>query len=271
MSWESSASRRDSPAPRAAWRGPRRSPAPGPASRSACAPSRERRRRGSTAARRRARERRGQRQHLVRQRRRTRGTTPRGRPADRDLLDAAGIEGHAAGQAGPLAGQGVLQLGGRRRQRTSSTTIADSDESSRSKQRLGQQPVAARQIHDPAASEQAPHAPGHLPRLEQLLARQASRGAHRPPQPIEQRPAGKPPQVVRRQPIPRRAIESPRRFVTCCILNCELRVGLYLFTDSPYTSIRPTFTNPPHPWPLPGSRSANPTSSTRLRSGATQA
>src|SRR6185369_544939 len=41
----------------------------------------------------------------------------------------------------------------------------------------------------------------------------------------------------------------------------------YRFTGTPYTSIRPTFTNPPHPWPLPGMRSAKPTSSTLLRSG----
>lgn len=43
--------------------------------------------------------------------------------------------------------------------------------------------------------------------------------------------------------------------------------SVYRFTGLPKTSNRATFTNPPHPWPLPGSRSAKPISSTLLKSG----
>ena len=38
-------------------------------------------------------------------------------------------------------------------------------------------------------------------------------------------------------------------------------------TALPYTSIVPRWMYPPTPWPLPGIRSTNPTSSTLLRSG----
>ena len=41
-------------------------------------------------------------------------------------------------------------------------------------------------------------------------------------------------------------------------------------TALPYTSREPTWTHPPVPWPLPGIRSAMPTSSTLLRSGLAQ-
>jgi hypothetical protein len=50
-----------------------------------------------------------------------------------------------------------------------------------------EQAVAGREIDDPAAPEHAPDAPRHLPRLVELLARQASGLARGPCNPVEQR------------------------------------------------------------------------------------
>jgi hypothetical protein len=67
--------------------------------------------------------------------------------------------------------------------------------------------MAASDVHDPAAPEEPPHAASHLPRFEQLLARQAPRTAHGATQPIEQRGPRKPPEIVRGQAIRRCPIE----------------------------------------------------------------
>jgi len=59
-----------------------------------------------------------------------------------------------------------------------------------------QESMAGRQVDDAAASKDAADPPCHLPRLVELLARQAACVAYGARQAIEERVCGKPPQVV---------------------------------------------------------------------------
>ena len=55
------------------------------------------------------------------------------------------------------------------------------------------------EVDDAPASKEPPHAPGHLPRLVELLARQALRAAHRTREAVEKRVTGKTTEVMTRQ------------------------------------------------------------------------
>ncbi len=60
--------------------------------------------------------------------------------------------------------------------------------------------MAAAEIDDAAPAKEPPHAPRHLPRLVQLLARQAACMADSAGQPIEERAPGKATEVLVGQP-----------------------------------------------------------------------
>jgi len=68
-------------------------------------------------------------------------------------------------------------------------------------QRLGEQPVAARQVHHAATAKTAPHAARHLPRLEELLPRQAARLAHGAAERGGERRSFEPSEVVAREAV----------------------------------------------------------------------
>ena len=68
--------------------------------------------------------------------------------------------------------------------------------------------VARSQLDHPPAADPAPHATRDLPGLEQLLARQALGVADRTRDAIEERPAGKPAEVVAGQDRAALAIEA---------------------------------------------------------------
>ena len=63
-------------------------------------------------------------------------------------------------------------------------------------QDMREQPMSGGQIDDAAAAENATNAPRHLPRLVQLLARQAAGMTHRVREPVEERVARKALQVA---------------------------------------------------------------------------
>ena len=65
---------------------------------------------------------------------------------------------------------------------------------------MREQAVAAAEVDNAAAVKEAPGAARGLPRLVELLARQAARGAHRARQAIEDGIAGETVHVVHRQP-----------------------------------------------------------------------
>ena len=66
-------------------------------------------------------------------------------------------------------------------------------------QHVCEQPVASAEVDDAAAAAHPPHPPRQLPGFVQLLARQAPGGADRAGDPIEQRLAGEPAEIVRRE------------------------------------------------------------------------
>ena len=61
---------------------------------------------------------------------------------------------------------------------------------------MGEQPVARAGVDDAPAAKASPHAPAHLPRFIEFLARQASRVADRAGEAIEEGAAGKTIEVV---------------------------------------------------------------------------
>ena len=70
---------------------------------------------------------------------------------------------------------------------------------------MREQAVSGTEIDDASAAEEPPHAPGHLPRFVQLLARQASGTAHGATQTMKERVVGKAIEVATGQAPARRS------------------------------------------------------------------
>ena len=125
-------------------------------------------------------------------------------------LDAARDEGHAARQARPEGDEHLMQTPVRGRQ------CRIDDERARrgvveQQHDVREQPVATAEVDDTAAAAHPPHAPRHLPRFVQLLARQALGRTDRPGDSIEQRLAAEAAEVVRGEPAVRAARERRSR------------------------------------------------------------
>ena len=125
-------------------------------------------------------------------------------------IDAARDEGHAARQPRPEGHEHLMQTPVRGRQ------CRIDDERARrgvveQQHDVREQPVATAEVDDTAAAAHPPHAPRHLPRFVQLLARQALGRTDRPGDSIEQRLAAEAPEVVRGEAAVRAARERRSR------------------------------------------------------------
>ena len=107
-------------------------------------------------------------------------------------------ERHAPGETRPRAGQDVVDRRGRRRDRA-----IDGDGRRRriveQQHHVREQPVPGAQIDDAPAAKPPPRPPRHFPRLVEFLPRQTAGLAHRATETIEERAAGKSPEIVTSQ------------------------------------------------------------------------
>ena len=113
----------------------------------------------------------------------------------RHVVEWGADERHAIAQARPGVGEHVVEARGRGWKRG-----VDGDGSRRrvveQQHDVGEQAVPGCQVHHAAAAEQAPGAPRHFPRLEELLARQDTGTTHGATEPVAQRVAGEPAEVL---------------------------------------------------------------------------
>lgn len=126
------------------------------------------------------------------------------------LLYPARLEAHATAETGPGRHQRLVQRLVRGRQhrihhQCVRRRIVEQQH------HVPEQAVAAGEIDDAAAAADASHPARHLPRLEQLLARQAAGGTRRPADPVDEGVAGEPVEIVRRQPARGAMREHGRR------------------------------------------------------------
>lgn len=121
---------------------------------------------------------------------------------DRHVVHRLRDERDTPRESRPGTPQGLVNGGARRGQR-----FVHDDRRWRGvvqeQQDLREQPVAAAQIDDTAAAQTATHASSHLPRLVELLPRQASGVAHGTCEAVEQCLAGESIQIAIRQPSAR--------------------------------------------------------------------
>ena len=112
-----------------------------------------------------------------------------------DRLDRAFLEQQPAIQTRPRVDERLVKRAARLRKRCVDNECLRG-RVVENHQDMGEQAMSGGQIDDAAAAEDATNAPRHLPRLVQLLARQAAGMTHRVREPVEERFARKALQVA---------------------------------------------------------------------------